>query len=193
MMFPGTYYHRHTVSVTSNNVVIASVNASEPTVLTGAVPMSGLTWTQSPLGQDVVMATLPPGAVHTDGSAARGGAGLTLTVDGVVYTLARWPNANPLFDRFPTGFSHHAEAQLPPARRPPTLSMEVATPTDPHSNFPTYHATMVNSSLWHEGGSKSGTFPPVSPTDRPHRRGSGTTGTEACGPRPPACSTTTSG
>lgn len=138
-----------------DGITIEPASPTDTPVITGAVQLTGLTWETSPVAAGAVMAKLPVGAL--DASQVTDGAGLTLTVEGVIYTLARWPNANPLFNRFPDGYSPEAVEQLPSTIPSPSkMQLTVESPSDIMSNFPNYVNTMTDPLKWHQGQGKGG-------------------------------------
>jgi len=93
-------------------------------------------------------------AAHSSGfnlDLSRARAGLTLAIDGAAYVLARYPNANPLYDLFPAGYAPAVKTLKDP--RPVTSSASVtsSSPYVEQSHFPRYDRTARDPTTWHQG------------------------------------------
>lgn len=155
VMMPGTYFFGRTVALgpSDANTTIA---AHEPgTVsITGALPLTGMTWSKSPIGPTGTLVTNLVEAAQRQGVSldlSRARTGLTVEIDAVPYTLARYPNANPVFDLFPAGYASTVDTLKDPRPAAPGTGVVSAKPFLPQSHFPTYERTVQDPKIWHQG------------------------------------------
>ena len=103
----GTYYLAETLVLdrADSGLTIAAYN-NEAVEVSGGVPLTGLKWTPTNASSPIYTATVDP-ALLPHGIKA-------LQLDGRRATLARYPNANPELDLFPTGYVTLKTEWLPP-------------------------------------------------------------------------------